>query len=67
MQHGRDDVWLIITLPTHATNKSGTYQVTPDFFSLIAIHSALLRPQAPPTKFEYARDAIRTYNKDLHC
>ena len=40
--------------------------MTHDIFSMIAIHSALLGPQAPQTKFEYVRDAIRTYNKDLH-
>ena len=48
------------------TNKSGEYQVTYDFFSMIAIHSALLGPQAPQNNFEYVRDAIRTYKKDLH-
>ena len=47
------------------TNKRA-YQVTYDFFSIIAIHSALPGPQALPTKFEYVRDAILTYNKDLH-
>ena len=57
---------LVIALHTHVTNKSGAYQVTHDIFSMIAIHSALLGPQAPQTKFEYVRDAIRTYNKDLH-
>ena len=40
--------------------------MTHDIFSMIAINSALLGPQAPQTKFEYVRDAIRTYNKDLH-
>ena len=40
--------------------------MTHDIFSMIAIHSALLLPQAPQAKFEYVRDAIRTYNKDLH-
>ena len=39
--------------------------MTHDIFSIISIHSALLRPEAPPTKFEYVRDAIRTYNEDL--
>ena len=58
--------FLVIALHTHVTNKSGTYQVTHDIFSMIAIHSALLEPQAPQTKFEYLRDAIRTYNKALH-
>ena len=53
---------LVIALHTHVTNKSG---VTHDIFSMIAIHSALLGPQAPQTKFEYVREAIRTYNKDL--
>ena len=57
---------LVIALHTHVTNKSGAYQVTQDIFSMIAIYSALLGPQAPQTKFEYVRDAIRTYNKDLH-
>ena len=52
--------------PTYITNKSGAYQVTHDIFSMIAIHSALLGQQAPQTKFEYVRDAIGTYNKDLH-
>ena len=58
--------FLVIALHTHVTNKSGAYQVTHDIFSMIAIRSALLGPQAPQTKFEYMRDAIRTYNKDLH-
>ena len=40
--------------------------MTHDIFSMIAIHSALLGPQAPQTKFEYVRDAIRTGIKDLH-
>ena len=40
--------------------------MTHDIFSMIAIHSALLGPQAPQTKVEYVGDAIRTYNKDLH-
>ena len=40
--------------------------MTHDIFSMIAIHSALLGPQAPQIKFEYVRDAIRTCNKDLH-
>ena len=40
--------------------------MTHDIFSMIAIHSALLGPQAPQTKFEYVRDAIRTEDKDLH-
>ena len=40
--------------------------MTRDFFSMIAIHSALLGPQAPQNKFEYMRDAIQTYKKDLH-
>ena len=40
--------------------------MTHDIFSMIAINSALLGPQAPQTKFEYVRDAIRTYNNDLH-
>ena len=48
------------------TNKSRAYQVTHDIFSMIAIHSALLGPPALQTKFEYVRDAIRTFNKDLH-
>ena len=48
--------------PHNFSNKSGAYQVTHDIFSTIA----LLGPQAPQTKFEYVRDAIRTYNKDLH-
>ena len=51
---------LVIALPTHVT------KVTHDIFSIIAIHSALLSPQAPPTKFEYVRDAIQTYNKDFY-
>ena len=51
---------LVIALHTHVTNKSG---VTHDIFSIIAIHSALLGPQAPQTKFEYVRDGIRTSNK----
>ena len=29
--------------------------MTHDIFSIIAIHSALLGPQAPPPKFEYVR------------
>ena len=40
--------------------------MTHDIFSMIAIHSALLGPQTPQIKSEYVRDAIRTYNKDLH-
>ena len=53
--------------PTYSvTNKSGAYQVTHDIFSMIAVHSALLGPQAPQTKFEYVRDGIRTSNKDLN-
>ena len=40
--------------------------MTHDIFSVIAMQSALLGPQAPPTKFENVRDAIRTYNKGLH-
>ena len=57
---------LVIALHTHVTNKSGAYQVNYDIFSMIAKQSALLGPQAPQTKFKYVRDAIRTYNKDLH-
>ena len=57
---------MVIALHTHVTNKSGAYQVTHDIFSMIAIHSALLGPQALQTKFEYVRDAIRTYKDDLH-
>ena len=52
--------------PHNFSNKSGAYQVTHDIFSMIAIYSALLGPQAPQTKFEYVQDAIRTYPKDLH-
>ena len=33
-KHDRDDVWLLIALPTHVTNKS--VAVTHDFFSIIA-------------------------------
>ena len=40
--------------------------MTHDIFSMIAIHSALLGPQAAQIKFEYVRYAIRTYNKDLY-
>ena len=57
---------LIIALPTHVTNKRAN-QVTYDFSSIIAVHSSMLGPQASLTKFKYARDAIRTYSKDLHC
>ena len=40
--------------------------MTHEIFSMIAKHSALLGPQTPQIKFEYVRDAIRRYNKDLH-
>ena len=57
---------LVIALHTHVTSMSGAFQVTYDIFSMIVKQSPLLGSQAPQTKFEYVRDAIRTYNKDLH-